>query len=78
VVRYKQTLSAVDRVIALALTLVWIGAGAIGIWFGLRHGSWAGFIIGALAVWYGIVWARVVRKGSRLHWRESIWLWRRE
>jgi hypothetical protein len=78
VVRRNLTLSAVDRVIAFALTLVWIVAGLVGIWFGLRHGRWAGLIIGVLGLSYGILWARVVRKGRRLHWRESVWPWRRQ
>ena len=76
-VKHPLTLSAVDRVIAFALALVWIGAGLVGTGFGLRHRSWAGLIIGVLGLWYGIVWARAVGKGRRLHWRESVWLWRR-
>lgn len=77
-VKHNLTLSAVDRAIAFALTLVWIGAGLVGTWFGMRHGSWAGLIIGVLGLWYGILWARAVRKGRRLHWRESAWPWRRQ
>lgn len=71
------TFSALDRMIAFALALTWIGAGLLGTWFGLRHRSWAGWIIGLLGLWYGILWARAVRKGRRLHWRESLWPWRR-
>ena len=76
--RHNLTLSAVDRAIAFALALVWIGAGRVGTWFGLRNGRWAGLIIGVISLWYGILWARAVQKGRRLHWRESIWPWRRQ
>jgi hypothetical protein len=78
VVRHTLTLSAVDRAIALALALVWIGAGLIGTWFGLRHGRGAALVIGVIALWYGILWARAVRKGRRLYWPESLWPRRRQ
>jgi len=76
VVRRNLTLSAVDRAIAFALALVWIGL--LGIWFGWRHGRWAGLTIGILGLWYGILLARAVRKGRRLYWRECVWPWRRQ
>jgi hypothetical protein len=75
-VKRKITFSGVDRVIAMALAVIWIGAALIGAWVGLRHGRWAVLIIGPLGLGYGVLWARAARKGRRLHWRESVLPWR--
>jgi hypothetical protein len=51
-------LSGVDRMIAMALALIWIGATLIGLWVGSRHELRAVLIIGPLGLWYGVLWAR--------------------
>jgi hypothetical protein len=76
--RHNLTISAADRVIAIALALVWIGGSLIGMLVGLRHGLWLVLIIGPLGLWFGILWARVARSGRSLEWREGIWPWRRQ
>jgi hypothetical protein len=56
------------RGVAAVLAVVWIGAGATAIVVGVRRGSWLQPLLGAFALAYGVLWARVARTGVRLRW----------
>ena len=61
----RGKLSGPDRVAALLLALVWLGAGTAAIVFAFAVGRWWPGIVGLFAVVYGLLWMRVAAR-SRL------------
>ena len=70
-------LNKTDRIIALALAVIWMTAGIIAVALGLSKHRWLLPALGAVAIWYGLVWIRAVREGRKLKWSEALRLWRR-
>jgi predicted branched-subunit amino acid permease len=72
----RSKISNVNRAIALALALVWLGAGVVGIVLGLIHDQvlLVGFALFAIS--YAVLWFRVVTRSRLLSWRELIVPWR--
>jgi hypothetical protein len=70
-------LNKANRIVALVLGLIWIGAGIVIVALGLSKRRWVLPVLGAVAIWYGMVWIRVMREGRRLQWLEALRLWRR-
>jgi len=66
----------VNRMAALALALVWIIAGTLGLVLGILGRLWVLPVVGCLAIGYGVLWLRVSRRGKRLGWREAFWPWK--
>ena len=68
-----RAVSSVDRCIAAALALVWVGAGIGGLVLGLLTFRWVLVAISVLACIYGIAWVRVARSGRLLTgWRDLL------
>jgi len=65
------------RVVASILATIWMVAGGLAIVLGLSKGRWLPPLLGALALFYGLIWLRVAREGRQLAWREALTPWRR-
>jgi hypothetical protein len=63
-------LSILNRAIALALAVIWMGAGAVGIALGLIHGQGLIVVLALFAIWYAVLWFRVGAWSRLLTWRE--------
>jgi len=63
-----KPLSRANRVVARALAIAWIVAGAAAIVLGIARHRWLGVPLGLLAVWYGLLWVRVARTGRWIAW----------
>ena len=72
----RGKLSSVNRAIALALAVVWLGAGVAGIVLGLIHGRLLLVVLALFAISYAVLWFRVVTRSRLLTWRELIVPWR--
>ncbi|HLX26960.1 MAG TPA: hypothetical protein VKV24_00535 [Casimicrobiaceae bacterium] len=55
-----------DRTLAVLLALIWLGAGAAGLVFGVSAERWLPAIAGTLAIVYGVLWVRVAARGRLL------------
>lgn len=65
------------RIVSALLALVWLGAGFAAIVLALIGPSrWFLGVVGAAALWYGLLWMRVARLGRRLTLREALMPWR--
>lgn len=73
----KQPASRTTRVIATLLACVWLAGGAWAVAQGVLRGAPLPVLIGAVALWYGLVWARVAYAGRRLQWPDGLFPWRR-
>ena len=56
-----------DRTLAALLALIWLGAGAAGLVFGVFTERWLPAIAGTLAIVYGVLWVRVAARGRLLN-----------
>jgi hypothetical protein len=72
----RGNLAGVNRAVALVLAVVWLGAGAAAIAFGLSHGLMVVVIVAAAAIVYGLLWLRVAARSRLLTWRELVAPWR--
>ena len=72
----RGKLSIVNRAIALALAVVWLGAGVVCIVLGLIHGQLLLVVLALFAILYAVLWVRVVARSRLLTWRELIVPWR--
>ena len=72
----RLKLNKANRIVALVLGLIWIAAGIVIVALGLSKRRWVLPVLGAVAIWYGLVWIRVMREGRRLQWLEALRLWR--
>lgn len=72
----RGRLSSFNRAIALALAVVWLGAGVAGIVLGLIHGQLLLVVLALLAISYAVLWFRVVARSRVLTWRELVVPWR--
>jgi len=72
----RGKLSSVNRAIALALAVVWLGAGGAGIVLGLMHGQLLLVVLALFAIAYAVLWFRVAVRSRLLTWRELAVPWR--
>jgi hypothetical protein len=72
----RSKLSDVNIVIALALAFVWLGAGVVGIVFGLINDLVLLVGLALFAISYAVLWFRVVTRTRLLTWRERSVPWR--
>ena len=71
--RLGRHFSAGDRVIAVALTVVWIGASLTAILLGFSGRHWTVGLIGIFGLGYGLLWLKAAYVGRRLRWKEVFW-----
>jgi hypothetical protein len=72
----RGKLSTVNRTIALAVAIVWLGAGVVGIVLGLKHDQLLLVVLALFAISYAVLWFRVVARSRLLTWRELVVPWR--
>ena len=72
----RSTLSGVNRVVALALAIVWLCAGVAAIVVGVAHAQWLLVAVALTAICYALLWLRVVARSRLLTWRELAAPWR--
>jgi hypothetical protein len=72
-----RTLSPFERVVALCLSLAWLGGGAFAFYFALIHSRWGIGAAALAALVYGVAWLRVAATSRLLTWAELIAPWRR-
>ena len=73
----RNTVGGINRVVALFLATVWLCGGVAGVVLGYIHDRWLLMSIGVLALWYALLWSRVVARSQLLTWRELAVPWRR-
>lgn len=73
----KLKLNTANRITALVLALIWITAGIVAVVLGLSKRRWFFAALATVAIWYGLMWIRVVRQGRKLQWSEALLPWRR-
>ena len=73
----RGKLNRVNRTVALALALVWFGAGIACAFYGFHHGQLLLLVLSLLAIWYALAWFRVFTQSRLLTtWREFLTPWR--
>lgn len=73
----RNKVRGINRVVALFLATIWFCAGAAGVVLGYIYSRWLLISIGVFALWYALLWARVVARSQLLTWRELAVPWRR-
>lgn len=64
------------RIVSGVLALVWLGAGFAALVVAVNTSQWLPGVIGFAALWYALLWVRVVRLGRLLTVRETLIPWR--
>ena len=72
----RGNLSGVNRAVAFALAIVWLGGGTAALVVGLGHAQVVMVIVAMGAIVYGSLWLRVAARSRLLTWRELIAPWR--
>jgi hypothetical protein len=70
--------SLVSRIVSGILAIVWLSAGCTAVVLSVGAAPWPLGVAGVLALWYGLLWVRVMRFGKRLTVREALMPWRVE
>jgi len=73
----RNALRGINRVVALLLATIWLCAGVAGVVLGYIYSRWLLISIGVFALWYALLWSRVVARSQLLTWRELAVPWRR-
>lgn len=73
----RRSLSPIERGVAVILAVVWLLAGAAGLYVALAHSRWTLAIVSVAALVYAAAWLRVAARSRLLTWRELIAPWRR-
>jgi hypothetical protein len=66
----------VSRLIAAILSLAWACAGVSGLVAAFAFGRWVLVLPATLAIWFSVLWVRVVRRARLLTWKEVVAPWR--
>lgn len=72
----RSEVRGINRAVAFLLALVWFSAGVAAIVFGYLYGRWLLFSIGIAALWYALLWFRVVARAQLLTWPQLVVPWR--
>ena len=64
------------RIVGGLLAAAWLAAGFVGVVVAAVTLRWVPAVVGLAALYYGIVWVRVVRQGRLLTVREALMPWR--
>jgi hypothetical protein len=71
-----RKLGHVNRTIAVILALVWTFSGITGLVAAYVYGRWIIALAALFALWYAVLWARVVARARLLTWSEIAMPWR--
>jgi hypothetical protein len=72
----RSKVRGINRVVAVFLATVWFCGGVAGVVLGYIHNRWLLMSIGVFALWYALLWSRVVVRSQLLTWRELAVPWR--
>jgi len=72
----RTKLGHINRFVAVILTLGWAGAGVAGLVAAYVSGRWLVALAALFALWYAVLWARVVVQARWLAWIEVARPWR--
>ena len=72
----QRSVTGVNRIVALALGLMWLSAGAAALVAGVLYGRWLLAVVAACALWYAMLWFRVVARSRLLTWSALAAPWR--
>jgi fucose permease len=64
------------RIVGALLAMTWLCAGVAAVLAGAIAQRWLLLLVGLVAIWYGVIWAYVARRGRRLTLREALTPWR--
>jgi len=77
-VAVRRNVGGVSRAAARALALVWVCAGIAAIAIGFAYGEVLLTELGLFAVFYAVLWVRVMARSRVLTWRGLIAPWHAE
>ena len=72
----RTKLSYINRFVAMILALVWACAGVAGLVVAYVSGRWVIALVALFALWYALLWVRVVAHARLLAWSEVATPWR--
>jgi len=72
----RTKLGSINRSVAAVLAVVWACAGAAGLVAAYIYGAWAAAVAAVFALWYAVLWVRVVAQARLLTWSEFATPWR--
>jgi hypothetical protein len=75
-VTIQRSITGANRIVALALGLIWLSAGAAALAAGLLYGRWLLAGVAVFALGYAILWFRVVARSRLLTWSDLAAPWR--
>ena len=71
-----RKLGHINRAIAAILALIWALSGITGLVAAYVYGRWIIALAALFALWYAVLWARVVARTRFLAWSEIAMPWR--
>jgi hypothetical protein len=69
-------LGSINRLVAVILALVWACAGVAGLVVAYVYGAWMAAVAAIFALWYAVLWVRVVVQARLLAWSDVATPWR--
>ena len=72
----RTKLGSINRIIATILAVVWASAGVAGLVVAYVSGRWVVLLAALFALWYAVLWVRVVVQARLLTWSEVATPWR--
>jgi hypothetical protein len=73
----RTKVSGLERFLAGSLSLVWLMAGCVALYFAVVASRWSVAVLAVVALVYGVAWLRVVLLSRMLTWHELVAPWRR-
>ena len=71
-----RKLGRVSRLVAVILSLIWACVGVSGLVVAFTLGRWVLVAAAIFALWFSVLWARVVCLARLLTWKEVLTPWR--
>jgi len=72
----RTKLGSINRLVAVILALVWACAGVAGLVVAYVYGAWMAAVAAIFALWYAVLWVRVVVQARLLAWSDVATPWR--
>jgi hypothetical protein len=72
----RTKFSSINRFVAAILALVWASAAVAGLVVAYVSGRWVLLLLALFALWYAVLWVRVVAQARLLTWSEVATPWR--
>ena len=72
----RTKLDSINRLVAVILALVWACAGVAGLVVAYVYGAWMAAVAAIFALWYAVLWVRVIVQARLLAWSDVATPWR--